>query len=58
VLAPHATQMGLDAEIDFGDGEVAHVPLASGRIGRWTGGTPRSAARPAAQRALLGEALP
>ena len=37
VLAPHATQMGLDAEIDFGDGEVAHVPLASGRIGRWTG---------------------
>jgi hypothetical protein len=37
VLAPHATQMGLDAEIDFGDGEVAQVPLASGRIGRWTG---------------------
>lgn len=35
VLAPHATQMGLDAEIDFGDGEVAHVPLAPGRIGRW-----------------------
>lgn len=38
VLAPHATQMGLDAEIDFGDGEVAHVPLAEGRIGRWVEG--------------------
>jgi hypothetical protein len=38
VLAPHATQMGLDAEIDFGEGEVAHVPLAEGRIGRWAEG--------------------
>jgi len=38
VLAPHATQMGLDAEIDFGDGEVAHVPLAEGRMGRWVEG--------------------
>lgn len=37
VLAPHATQMGLDAEIDFGAGEVAHVPLAPGCIGRWAG---------------------
>ena len=38
VLAPHATQLGLDAEIDFGDGEVAHVPLAAGHIGRWSNG--------------------
>jgi hypothetical protein len=37
VLAPHASQLGLDAEIDFGDGEVAHVPLVAGRIGRWAG---------------------
>ncbi|RQP23037.1 hypothetical protein [Piscinibacter terrae] len=37
VLAPHAMQLGVDAEIDFGDGEVAHVPLTQGRIGRWAG---------------------
>ncbi|MED5617769.1 hypothetical protein [Ideonella sp. BN130291] len=35
VLAPYATQLGMDAEIDFGNGEVAHVPLSNGRIGRW-----------------------
>jgi hypothetical protein len=35
VLAPHASQLGLDAEIDFGDGDVAHVPLVAGRIGTW-----------------------
>ena len=35
VLAPHASQLGLDAEIDFGDGEVARVPLAQGSIGQW-----------------------
>ena len=35
VLAPHAMQMGMEAEVDFGDGEVAHVPLVAGRIGRW-----------------------
>jgi hypothetical protein len=35
VLAPHATQLGMDAEIDFGDGEIAHVPLAQGSLGRW-----------------------
>jgi hypothetical protein len=35
VLAPHANQLGVDAEVDFGDGEVAHVPLAQGSIGRW-----------------------
>jgi hypothetical protein len=45
VLAPHATQLGLEAEIDFGDGEVAHVPLAAGSIGRWANGSgARSAA--------------
>jgi hypothetical protein len=44
VLAPHATQMGLDAEIDFGEGEVAHVALAQGRIGRWAEGAERKAA--------------
>jgi hypothetical protein len=44
VLAPFATQMGLDAEIDFGEGEVAHVPLAQGRIGRWAEGAERKAA--------------
>lgn len=38
VLGPHATQLGLDAEIDFGEGEVAHVPLAPGRIGHWVAG--------------------
>jgi hypothetical protein len=36
--------MGLDAEIDFGEGEVAHVPLAPGRIGRWSGDAGGSAA--------------
>ena len=36
VLAPHASQLGLDAEIDFGDGEVARVPLAQGSIGHWS----------------------
>jgi hypothetical protein len=36
VLAPHAVQMGCDAEIDFGDGDVAAIPLAEGGVGRWT----------------------
>lgn len=35
VLAPHASQLGLEAEIDFGEGEVAHLPLAEGSVGRW-----------------------
>lgn len=48
VLAPHAMQLGLDAEIDFGDGEVAHVPLAEGRIGRWAAGTQGSQGTPGA----------
>ena len=42
VLAPHATQLGLEAEIDFGDGEVAHVPLAAGRLGRWAASAGRA----------------
>ena len=37
VLAPHATQFGCDAEVDFGDGEVAAVRLAHGGVGRWIG---------------------
>jgi hypothetical protein len=36
VLAPHASQLGIDAEIDFGDGEIAQVPLVQGSVGRWT----------------------
>jgi hypothetical protein len=35
VLAPSATQLGVDAEIDFGDGDVAHLPLSHGGMGRW-----------------------
>lgn len=35
VLAPYAAQLGLNAEIDFGNGEVANVPLTQGSIGRW-----------------------
>jgi len=35
VLAPHATQLGKEAEIDFGDGEIAHVPLSQGSLGHW-----------------------
>lgn len=35
VLAPLATQMGLDAEVDFGDGQVARLSLAQGAMGRW-----------------------
>jgi len=44
VLAPHATQLGMEAEVDFGDGEVAHVPLVAGRIGRWAPERVRKAA--------------
>ena len=45
VLAPYATQLGLDAEVDFGDGEIARVPLAQGSMGRWvTAPSPGSAA--------------
>lgn len=36
VLAPLASQLGREAEVDFGDGEVAHVELAEGRLGQWS----------------------
>lgn len=35
VLAPMAVQLGCDAEVDFGDGEFAHVQLTEGHLGRW-----------------------
>jgi hypothetical protein len=35
VLAPLATQLGCEAELDFGDGEVARVELSEGRVGQW-----------------------
>jgi len=36
VLAPLATQLGCEAEVDFGNGEIAHVQLSEGRLGRWS----------------------
>jgi hypothetical protein len=36
VLAPLASQLGCEAEVDFGDGEIAHVHLSEGRLGRWS----------------------
>ena len=36
VLAPLAAQLGCDAEVDFGDGQIAHVPLREGHLGRWS----------------------
>ncbi len=36
VLAPLAMQLGCEAEVDFGDGQVAHVELSEGRLGRWS----------------------
>jgi hypothetical protein len=38
VLAPLASQLGLEAEVDFGDGSVARVNLSEGGLGRWTAG--------------------
>jgi hypothetical protein len=35
LLRPLASQMGLDAQIDFGDGQVASVALSDGARGRW-----------------------
>jgi hypothetical protein len=35
VLAPLAMQLGCEAEVDFGDGQVAHVALVEGSVGRW-----------------------
>lgn len=36
VLAPLATQMGCEAEVDFGSGHVAQVQLREGEMGRWS----------------------
>lgn len=35
VLAPLASQLGHEAELDFGNGEVACVHLSEGRVGHW-----------------------
>ncbi|GAB3389066.1 hypothetical protein [Lysobacter fragariae] len=43
VLQPLAVQMGCEAEVDFGDGEVARVHLREGQLGTWhpqAGSTP------------------
>lgn len=36
VLAPMASQLGCDAEVDFGDGNIAHVRLSEGQLGQWS----------------------
>ncbi|MBB1060601.1 hypothetical protein [Marilutibacter spongiae] len=36
VLAPLAAQMGCDAEVDFGEGEVARIRLSEGQLGQWS----------------------
>ena len=36
VLAPLASQLGCEAEVDFGDGQVARVNLSEGRLGKWS----------------------
>ena len=36
VLAPMAIQLGHEAEVDFGDGRIAHVELSEGRLGHWS----------------------
>lgn len=35
VLAPMASQLGCEAEVDFGDGQVARVALSEGQLGQW-----------------------
>lgn len=46
IVAPLAMQLGTEAELDFGNGEVAHVHLREGCMGSWQddasrpGGTP------------------
>lgn len=35
VLAPLASQLGCEVEMDFGDGEVARLELSEGRLGQW-----------------------
>ncbi|GLS06190.1 hypothetical protein GCM10007860_33600 [Chitiniphilus shinanonensis] len=41
VLAPLAMQLGCEAEIDFGDGDVGHVDLSTGSVGRMRDGRAR-----------------
>ncbi|QSX77005.1 hypothetical protein [Agrilutibacter solisilvae] len=36
VLQPLAMQLGCEAEVDFGDGEVARVHLREGQLGTWS----------------------
>jgi hypothetical protein len=36
VLAPMASQLGCEAEVDFGDGQIAHVHLSEGQLGQWS----------------------
>lgn len=36
VLAPMASQLGCEAEVDFGDGSIAHVQLSEGQLGQWS----------------------
>ncbi len=35
VLAPMASQLGCEAEVDFGDGQIARVHLSEGQLGQW-----------------------
>jgi hypothetical protein len=35
VLAPMASQLGCEAELDFGDGDVARLELSEGQLGQW-----------------------
>jgi hypothetical protein len=35
VLAPMASQLGCEAEVDFGDGQIARVALSEGELGQW-----------------------
>lgn len=36
VLAPMASQLGCEAEVDFGDGQIARVALSEGELGQWS----------------------
>jgi hypothetical protein len=36
VLAPLASQLGCEAEVDFGSGQVARVHLSEGQLGQWS----------------------
>lgn len=42
IVAPLAMQMGCEAEVDFGDGDVAHVHLREGCMGSWRDGAGRA----------------